>query len=168
MLPITTEIIEMLNLKPLPTEGGLFAEMYRSDEMIPGDALPPRYSSERCFATAIYYMLPPGSFSAMHRLKSDEIFHFYLGDPVTMLLLYPDGSSDVITLGKDIAKGERVQVVVPRGVWQGMFLNDGGEFALMGTTVSPGFEYEDFELGKRDELVKRYPDRQEMIAGLTR
>jgi predicted cupin superfamily sugar epimerase len=113
-------------------------------------------------------MLRPESFSAIHRLKSDEIFHFYLGDPVTMLQLHPDRSSLAVTLGQDIASGQKLQLVVPRGVWQGTFLNDGGRFALMGTTVSPGFEYSDFELGTRDELAELFPDRREMISRLTR
>ena len=167
-MPTAEEIIEILNLKPLPAEGGLYAVTYKSDEVIAKDALPPRYTSERSYGSAIYYMLTPETFSAMHRLKSDEMFHFYLGDPVTMLQLHPDGSSEVITLGHDIAKGERPQVVVPHGVWQGAFLNEGGQFALMGTTVSPGYEDDDFELGVRDELVKLYPDRRDTIVRLTR
>jgi predicted cupin superfamily sugar epimerase len=166
-MPTAKEIIKLLNLKPLAAEGGLYAETYKSDEVIATDALPPRYASERGLGSAIYYLLTPETFSAMHRLKSDEIFHFYLGDPVTMLQLHSDGTSEVITLGHDIAKGERLQVVVPHGAWQGTFLNDGGEFALMGTTMSPGYEDDDFELGIREELVRLYPDRQEMIVRLT-
>lgn len=161
-------IIKLLNLKPLEHEGGWFAEIHISDEIIPKDALPERYTSDRHACSAIYYLLTPDTFSAMHRLKSVEIFHFYMGDPVTMLQLYPDGLSDVITLGHDLERGERPQVVVPHGVWQGTYLNDGGEFALMGTTMSPGFDWDDFELGDRRELIDRYPDREDMIIRLTR
>jgi predicted cupin superfamily sugar epimerase len=166
-MPIADEIIRLLNLKPHPSEGGLFTETYRSEEAIAKDALPVRYRADRCLATAVYYMLTPESFSAMHRLKSDEIFHFYLGDPVTMLQLRPDGSSEIIALGRDIQRREKLQVVVKRGLWQGMYLNEGGEFALLGATVSPGFEYDDFELGVRDKLVKQYPLQREMITRLT-
>jgi predicted cupin superfamily sugar epimerase len=91
-----------------------------------------------------------------------------MGDSVTMLQLHPDGSSEIITLGHDLERGEKPQVVVPHGVWQGTFLNDGGEFALMGTTMSPGFDWDDFELGDRRELIEQYPDREDMIIRLTR
>ncbi|NQT19987.1 MAG: cupin domain-containing protein, partial [Planctomycetes bacterium] len=130
-------------------------------------ALPPEYGAARSLSAAIYYMLVPGSASMLHRLKSDEIFHFYLGDPVTMLQLHPDGHAETITLGQRIAAGERPQVVVPSGVWQGSFLNDGGRFALMGCTVAPGFDFDDFELGVRGELAGRYPDQAELIERLT-
>ncbi len=103
----------------------------------------------------------------LHRLKSDEIFHFYLGDPVTMLRLHPDGHAETITLGQRIDAGERPQVVVPAGVWQGSFINDGARFALMGCTVAPGFDFDDFELGTRAELTRRYPDQAELIERLT-
>jgi predicted cupin superfamily sugar epimerase len=99
-------------------------------------------------------------------LKSDEVFHFYLGEPVTILQLHPDRSSEVITLGPDILKGQQVQVLVPKNSWQGCFLNKGGRFALMGTTVSPGFEYADFELGRREELLEQYRDREDLISRL--
>ena len=100
-------------MKPLPYEGGFYVETYRCDEKITQVALPTRYSSEKNFSTAILYLLTPDTFSAFHRLRSDEIFHFYLGDSVTMLQLHPDGSSEVTTLGQDIMKGQRLQVTVP-------------------------------------------------------
>lgn len=161
------EIMERLGLVPLREEGGYFAETYKSEEVIPKDSLPERYPAERAFGTAIFYLLTPDTFSALHRLASDEIFHFYLGDAVTMLQLHPDGSSKVVTLGEDIRGGQELQVVVPRGTWQGSFLNEGGEFALLGCTVAPGFEYEDYEGGSREELVERYPEAREMIVRLT-
>lgn len=161
------KIIELLKLKPHPTEGGFFAETYRSDENIPISGLPERYDGERPVGTAIYYLLTPGTYSAMHRLKSDEIFHFYLGDPCTMLQLYPDGESKILTIGNNIALDQMPQVVAPRGVWQGTRLNDGGKFALLGTTVTPGFEFSDFELGKRSELQTLYPSVEGLIESLT-
>ncbi len=161
------EIMERLGLVPLREEGGYFAETYKSDEVIPKDSLPERYPAERAFGTSIFYLLTPDTFSALHRLTSDEIFHFYLGDAVTMLQLHPDGSSKVVTLGQDIRGGQELQVVVPRGTWQGSFLNEGGEFALLGCTVAPGFEYEDYEGGSREELVERYPEARELIVRLS-
>jgi len=162
------QIIELLDMKPLPAEGGYYVETYRSGEIIGKGALPARYASEKHFGTAILYLLTPETFSALHRVKSDEIFHFYMGDAVTMLQLHPDGSSEVIALGHDILQGQVVQATVAEGVWQGCFLNKGGEFALMGTTVAPGFDFEDFEAGERAELLERYPGRKEMILRLTR
>lgn len=161
------ELKQLLNLVPLPVEGGYFAETYRSPEGVPQAALPSRYSGDRSFGTAIYFLLTPKTFSALHRLKSDEVYHFYLGDPVTMLLLHPGGESEVITLGQNIEAGQRVQVVVPRGSWQGSFLRAGGAFALMGTTMSPGFNPADFEVGERQALISAYPDRRRLIERLT-
>ena len=161
------EIIQFLGLQPHPEEGGYFAETYKCQEGIPRKALPDRYHSRRSFGTAIFYLLTPDTFSALHRLESDEIFHFYLGDPVTMLQLHPDGSSHVVTLGQDIATGQQLQVVVPAGTWQGSFLNEGGEYALMGCTVAPGFEFQDFEIGRREDLIQEFPDWEEMIVRLT-
>jgi len=104
----------------------------------------------------------------MHRLQSDEIFHFYIRDPVEMLQLFPDGSGKLFILGSDILNGMLPQVVVPQGIWQGTRLLRGGKFALLGTTVSPGFELADYEFGRRDELVKSYPKFRELIIALTK
>jgi predicted cupin superfamily sugar epimerase len=103
----------------------------------------------------------------LHKLVSDEIYHFYLGDPVTMLQLHPDASSEVITLGQDILNGQRIQATVPKGTWQGAFLNQGGNFALLGTTMAPGFGLDDFELAGREELLKQYPHQRELVLKLT-
>jgi predicted cupin superfamily sugar epimerase len=104
----------------------------------------------------------------MHRLPSDEVYHFYLGDPVEMLQLHPEGRSEIVFLGRDIAAGQRVQVVVPTGTWQGSRLVEGGEFALMGTTMAPGFAQSDYEGGTAEELGDLYPDRWELIRRLSR
>ncbi len=162
------QIISLFNLKPHPEEGGYFVETYRSLETIPESALPGRYKGVRNFGTAIYYLLTPATFSAIHRVQSDEIFHFYLGDPVEMLQLWPDGPGKVLILGSDILNGMQPQVIVPRGVWQGARLLKSGKFALLGTTVSPGFEFADYESGSRDELVKSYPLHREWIITLTK
>src|SRR5271169_6461622 len=109
------EIIALLKLKPHPKEGGFFAETYRAEEIIPRSVLPQRYAGPRAFGTCIYYLLTGATFSALHRLQSDEIFHFYLGDPVEMLQLSPDGSGETLLIGADISGGMQPQVVVPKG-----------------------------------------------------
>ena len=159
------EIIDWLGLQAHP-EGGFYAETYRSEELIPADALPDRYGDGRAFSTAIYYLLTPETCSAMHRVKSDEIFHFYHGDPIEMLHLYPDGSGQRVLLGNDLAAGEVPQVLVPRAVWQGARLVAGGRHALMGTTVAPGFDFADFEFGDRAHLVADYPEHADLIGAL--
>ncbi len=161
------EIIARLGLEPHPKEGGFFVETYRSDDELPGAALPPRYPGARSASTAIYYLLTQGTVSAMHRLATDEIFHFYLGDPVEMLQLKPDGTGSTLLLGPRLEEGMRPQVLVPRGVWQGSRLRAGGRFALLGATVSPGFDYADFEGGERAALTAAYPAFGEMITSLT-
>jgi predicted cupin superfamily sugar epimerase len=162
------QIKALLNLKPHPAEGGYFVETYRSYEYIREDALPDRYKGARPYGTAIYYLLTPETFSAVHRLQSDEIFHFYMGDPVEMLQLLPDGSGRVLILGPDILNGMQPQVIVPRNVWQGARLLQSGRLALIGTTVSPGFEFMDYEFGHRHQLVESYPKFRDLIVALTR
>jgi predicted cupin superfamily sugar epimerase len=162
------QVIAALDLKPHPVEGGYFRETYRSADRLSADALSPRYGAARDASTAIYYLLTPDTFSAIHRLATDEVFHFYLGDPVEMLLLHPDGRGKVVTLGPDLGAGQRPQVVVPRGVWQGSSLAPGGAFALLGCTVAPGFDYIDYETGRRDPLTARYPAFADLLRRLTR
>ena len=161
------ELIARLNLQPHPKEGGFFRETYRSADVWPAAALPSRYRADRRASTAIYYLLTPGTFSALHRLQSDEVFHFYLGSPVRMLQLAPDGGSREVVLGPDVLAGQQLQVVVPRGVWQGSLLEPGGDFALLGCTVAPGFEYVDYEHGDRGALTAQYPASAELIRRLT-
>lgn len=161
------EIINWLKLEPHPEEGGFYRETYRSEEWVPKGALPDRYPAPRSFGTAIYYLLTPVTCSRLHRVSSDEIFHFYLGDPVRMLWLGPQGRSESLTLGQDLRAGQRLQVTVPRGVWQGCHLVDGGQFALMGCTVAPGFEFADYQAGDRESLLSQYPDQEDLIRRLT-
>jgi predicted cupin superfamily sugar epimerase len=162
------EIKRRLGLEPHPREGGYFIQTWKSEELIPQSALPSRYNGARAAGTAIYYLLEPSTFSEMHRLVSDEVFHFYRGDPVEMLQLSPDGSSRVVILGSDLARGMLPQVVVPKHVWQGSRLVPGGRVGLLGCTVSPGFDYADYETGQRAELVREYPQAGELIEALTR
>lgn len=161
------ELKPLLKLEPHPREGGWFAETWRAEERIPKGVLPERYTGERRAGTAIYYLLEPDNFSEMHRLASDEVFHFYLGDPVEMLQLGPDGTGRRVVLGSDVAAGMLLQTVVPQGVWQGSRLMRGGRFALLGCTVSPGFDYADYDSGQRAALALRWPEWREMIEGLT-
>jgi predicted cupin superfamily sugar epimerase len=152
------ELIELLRLEPHPKEGGYFRETYRSaGASKPGAP----FAGERSHGTAIYYLLTPETFSAMHRLPGDEVFHFYLGDPVVMLELHPDGSARTITLGSDPCS-MKLQHVVRGGVWQGTRLVDGGKWALMGCTVAPGFDYADYEAGT-ETLLEGWPDQADAI-----
>lgn len=160
-------IIKHLGLKPHTGEGGFYRETYRSGEKYPFDGLPARYQTEKEFSSAIYYLITPDSFSRLHRIITDEIFHFYLGDPVIMLRLYPDGSGETVTLGTDLRAGHCPQCIVPGGTWQGLMLEKGGRWALMGTTVAPAFDFSDFELAVRQELIEKYPDYAYLIRIMT-
>lgn len=165
------ELKALLHLAPHPREGGWFRQTWKANEVLPGDTLPARYaagqSGGRAAGTSIYYLLEPNSFSEMHRLQSDEVFHFYLGDTVEMLQLFPDGSGRSVLLGSNVGGGEWPQTVVPQGVWQGSRLVPGGRLALLGCTVSPGFEYDDYESGARAELLHGWPEWQDLITALT-
>ena len=162
------DVIRVLGLEPHAGEGGYFRETYRSGGCIPASALPEGYLGGRAFGTAIYYLITPESFSALHRVRGDELFHFYLGDPVDMLRLFPDSSGEELILGSDIMAGHLLQCQVPGGVWQGLRLADGGRFALLGTTMAPGFEYEDFELGDPEWLMAGFPALRDRIARFVR
>ncbi len=161
------ELIRRLGLQPHPAEGGFFVETYRAAEQIAALALPPWYGADRYMSTCIFYLLTSETISALHRLQSDEIFHFYLGDAVEMLQLYPDGRGERIVLGHNILAGQRVQQLVPRGVWQGSRLMASGKWALLGCTVAPGFDYADYEHGSRERLIEQYPEWVEQIRLLT-
>jgi predicted cupin superfamily sugar epimerase len=168
-MPLTAEdIIELLRLQPLPVEGGFYCETYRAHEMLDPSVLPDRYTGERVLGSAIYYLLHGSHFSALHRLLTDEIYHFYLGHAVELVLLYPDGTDEVRRLGNDLAAGERPQTTVPRGVWQGSRLAEPEHFALLGTTMAPGYDPADFELGDRRRLLSSHPQRAGEIYALTR
>jgi len=165
---ITAEsIIKLYDMKLLPGEGGYYTETYRSSEVLDASSLPARYGSDKAHSTAIFYLLTPDTQSRMHRVLTDEIFHFYLGDPVQMVQLFPDGTSKVLFLGHDLQAGQVVQTIVPAWVWQGAYLLEGGNFALMGTTVAPGFDFSDHEIGDRQTLLDLYPKHRDMITSLT-
>lgn len=148
--PSAEDIAAELGLTPLGFEGGYYRETHRS-----------------AYASAIFYMLTPDTRSLMHRLRADEVYHFYLGDPVDLLTVHPDGRAEEVRLGAELLAGHRVQQVVPAGVWQGSALVPGGRFALMGTTMAPGFDLEGFELGRRRALVEAFPALADRLRPLT-
>lgn len=160
------EVIRALHLQPHPVEGGFFRETYRCADTLAAEAVP-KNGGPRSVSTAIYYLLTPATVSALHLLPTDEVFHFYLGDPVRMLQLWPDGSHRELVLGPDLAAGQRPQLVVPGGVWQGSLLEPGGSFALLGATMAPGFDYADYRSGEREALAKQFPEAAALIARLT-
>lgn len=169
-MPTAQEIIAALNLQPHPIEGGFFRETYRSEGMIPVESLPAGYFSQssRSMGTSIYYLLTADTFSEMHRLPTEEVFHLYLGGPVRMLQLFAGGATRQVVIGANILAGQQPQVVVPAGVWQGSMLEPGVEFALLGATMAPGFYYADYEQGRRSVLAGLYPGHAELIQKLTR
>ena len=160
------DVIRALALQPHPVEGGFFRETYRTAATLPADAIP-THAGPRSVSTAIYYLLKPGHVSELHVLPGDEVFHFYLGSPVRMLQLFPDGSGKEVVLGSDISAGQVPQLVVSGGVWQGTRLVGDGGFALLGCTVAPGFDYADYRSAARAELVAKWPAFADEIARLT-
>lgn len=156
------EIKTLLKLAPHPVVGGYFRRTFTSQGTVE------LARGVRAQGSAIYYLLEPGAFSELHALESDELFHFYLGDPAEMLHLYPDGSSAVFTLGPDLKAGQHVQLHVPARVWQGMRLIGDGKMALMGCTVTPGFDFADYRNATYADLAARWPAQAERIRALTR
>jgi predicted cupin superfamily sugar epimerase len=162
-------LIETLGLRPHP-EGGFYRETYRSPETIAAGALPPRYGGARALATAIYYLLRGDQFSALHRLRSDELWHFHLGGALDIVEISAGGRLTVTRLGTHVAAGQVPQAVVPAGHWFGARLAEpaAGAFALAGCTVAPGFDFADLEMGRRDELIAAHPQHATVIRSLTR
>lgn len=159
--------IERLGLERHP-EGGYFRQIYRADLEIAQEALPACFSGARRASTGIYFLLDAGDFSAFHRLRSDEMWHFYAGSPLLVHVIEPAGEYSTIRLGSDPEKGEAFQAVVRAGYWFGSELLDAGSYALVGCTVAPGFEFADFELGQKLELMRAYPQHRNLIQRLTR
>jgi predicted cupin superfamily sugar epimerase len=151
------ELKQLLNLEPMPGEGGFFRETYRSRWQVSAEYLPDGVRGSRSIGTAIYYMITSKSFSGLHRLPGSEVFHFYCGDPVLMLQLLPDGTAQTVKIGSNLLAGEQPQVVVRGNVWQGCRLQPGGRWALLGTTMSPGFDRADYEAGNAEQLIAHYP-----------
>lgn len=159
--------IDALHLVRHP-EGGYFRETYRSPEMISRRHLPARFSGDRAFATAIYFLLQGTDFSALHRIAQDEVWHFYEGSSMTVFVIAPDGELSTIRLGRAVDAGELLQAMVPAGCYFGARLSDPHSYALVGCTVAPGFDFADFELANRKDLAARYPQHKALIEQLTR
>jgi len=161
------EVIRMLDLKVHPIEGGFFRETQRSTGLLPGGTHPD-YAADRSLGTSIYFLLTANTVSEMHRLPGDEIFHFYVGDPLEMLQLHPGGVSRVVILGTDLRAEQEPQITVPGGVWQGSRRLAGMHgYTLLGCTMAPGFDYADYVRGKRDELTAGWPGNAELLTALT-
>jgi hypothetical protein len=163
------EWIKILGLRPHP-EGGYYREIYRAAERIPAAVLPARYRGPRAFATSIYFLLAGAQFSALHRMASDEQWHFYDGNALCLTTIASDGAVTRMRLGRDSARGEQFQAVIPAGNWMGARLAAPGRsgFALIGCTVAPGFDFRDFQMGKRSDLLARYSQHRRLIISLTR
>ena len=159
------ELIEKLKLIRHP-EGGYYRELYRSDEVMSQQGLPGRYTGDRSFSTAIYFMLTHEDVSKFHKIKSDELWHFYTGDPLDIYLINDTGTVEIKRLGIDFTKEESPQIVIPKNHWFGA-KTTGNSYSLLGCTVAPGFDFEDFELGKREELIREFPDQKETIIQFT-
>jgi predicted cupin superfamily sugar epimerase len=159
------EWIRALGLQPHP-EGGYFREIYRSPDRVLRPGLPGRYPGDRALGTSIYFLLLSGDLSRLHRLRSDEIWHFYAGGSIVLHQIGPAGEYAAVTLGRNSAAGQVFQTVVPAGWWFGAEPAP-ASFALVGCTTAPGFEYEDFELGRRQDLLAFFPARRALIERLT-
>ena len=159
--------IRKLQLEPHP-EGGYFRQTYRANLVLAKESLPREFTGARAVSTAIYFLLEGENFSAFHRLLSDELWHFYVGSALVVHVIDEQGRYSEILLGSDPDRGEALQAVVKAGCWFASEVKDRKSFALVGCTVAPGFEFADFEMAKREELVKDYPQHRRVIDRLTR
>ncbi|HNP96261.1 MAG TPA: cupin domain-containing protein [Cyclobacteriaceae bacterium] len=161
------EIVDKLQLKPHP-EGGFFREIYRSEGIIPKDALGTSFPGDRNYCTAIYFLLTHENFSAFHRIRQDELWHFYSGDPLQVHVIDKNGLYVCHEVGSDISTSQAPQLTVPAGCWFASGVKPGGKFSLVGCTVAPGFDFADFELANRSELLQSYPQHSDVIERFTR
>jgi predicted cupin superfamily sugar epimerase len=159
--------IRHFNLQPHP-EGGFFRETYRASLAIPQSALPAAFHGSRSASTAIYFLLAGEDFSALHRLAADEVWHFYAGSALLVHSIDRHGNYSVIKLGQNPEDGEQFQCVIPAGNWFGSCLERPNTYALVGCTVAPGFDFADFEMARRPDLLTKYPRHKDIIEKLTR
>ena len=160
-------LVSQLDLIPHP-EGGYYKQVYKSSEVIKKQHLPERFTGDRSFCTSIYYLLPGDTFSSFHRIKSDETWHFYQGTTLSIYIIDINGYHSVEKLGLDISAGEKPQITVNAGCWFAAKVDEENFYTLSGCTVSPGFEFEDLEMGVRDKMIKDFPQHAELITILTR
>ncbi len=161
------DYIEKLGLIPHP-EGGFFREVYRADETITKESLPERYNGNRAFSTSIYFLLEGGQVSALHWLKSDEVWNYYDGSSANIYIIKPDGQLEIKKIGNRLNEDESFQIVIKKNCWFGAELEDKSSFILIGCFVSPGFDFSDFEMGERSNLINLYPQHSEFIIRLTK
>ena len=166
-MSIANQLIQKYNLEPHP-EGGWYKQTYKSKDQIAIGALPERFWGSRAFSTAIYFLLEKENFSAFHRIKSDECWHFYAGDPLLIYMIEQNGELKIISLGNDFEDGQTFQYVVPANCWFASRPATGSEYCFVGCTVSPGFEFEDLELADANELSAIYPEHETIIKELCR
>ena len=167
MSVLVTDIIETLELQPHP-EGGYFRETYRSDEIIPQEALPSVFDGSRNYSTSIYYLLQSGDFSAFHKIRQDEIWHFYLGSPVELYMISETGLLTKTIVGNDVGNGQVPQFIVPKDYWFAAFVKEKNSYSLVGCTVAPGFDFRDFTMASRKALIELFPKHQDIITRFTR
>ncbi len=161
------KIVQKLDMKPHP-EGGFFKETYRSKGVVPKEALSDEFGAQRNFCTAIYFLLTADNFSAFHRIKQDEIWHFYEGNAIDIHVIDVHGVYEKHVVGMDIDNGEFPQLVVPAGAWFASGLSKQNGYALVGCTVAPGFDFADFELAERKDLIQQFPKHKDVITKFTR
>lgn len=159
------ELIKSFNLLPHP-EGGWYSENYKSSEYILKNALPDRFNGNRSISTAIYFLLEEGNFSAFHRIKSDECWHFYAGDPLEIYVIQANGSLNIVTLGSNIKEGELFQYVVPANCWFASRPAQNSKFSFVGCTVAPGFDFDDFEMADAEFFCKEFPALKDIVLPL--
>ena len=160
-------LVKQLNLKKHP-EGGFFRETYRSKEIIPKKALPKRFNGDRSFSTGIYYLLCKDDFSAFHRIKQDELWHFYGGTSLIIHVIDTEGVYSLVKLGRDLSEGESLQTIINAGCFFAAEVRDKNSFSLVGCTVAPGFDFQDLEILKREELIGLFPKHEALIKRFTR
>jgi predicted cupin superfamily sugar epimerase len=157
--------IDHLKLQQHP-EGGFYKETYRSKGSVKQDCLPNEFSGERNFSTSIYFLLRSSDRSCFHRIKSDELWHYHAGSSLTLFLLSEDGLSRFL-LGSNVEKNESLQIAIPANTWFGALVNEPESYVLSGCTVSPGFDFADFEIADRNQLLRQFPGHQAIIQTLT-
>jgi predicted cupin superfamily sugar epimerase len=167
MILSAVDYVEQLQLQPHP-EGGYYSRTYQSHEQIPAAVLPARFGADRVMSTAIYFLLEGTDYSAFHRIKSDELWHFYAGGGLHIYVIHPDGKGEILLLGSDMRQGYRFQQLVKAGCWFASKPENETSFSLVGCTVAPGFDFADFEMAKREELLNLYPQYEPWIQQLCR
>lgn len=148
-------------------EGGWYRESYRSPGMIARSVLPPAFAGPRNYSTAVFFLLRKGEKSLLHRLASDELWHFYLGGPLRLVQIGADGKAESVLLGQDVRGGQKLQHAVPAGTWFGAFPEPGSDYSFVGAAAAPGFDFADLELGRREDLLKKFPRAAKAIEDLT-